>query len=300
VEPSLSEAFVAATGALLTVIAADGRILLANPAVQQFTGRSPDELLGRFFWQVWVLPEHVELAKDAIARAIATGTAHPQEADWLTGDGGRRRVAMHNDVLRDCSGRPYAVATLGIDVTDQRQREARLHERAETDRLTGIPHRGALFDSLRRHLDPVDGAGCTVLFCDLDRFKLVNDDHGHGVGDRLLSEVAARLAELVGPGEVVARFGGDEFVLLVPGDDPDRVSALAGRVVTALATPFEAVCGPLSIGVSVGAAVGHPGEPPDDLIARADRAMYGSKTHRRRRTAGDRADQRRGRPMPTP
>jgi diguanylate cyclase (GGDEF)-like protein/PAS domain S-box-containing protein len=289
VEPSLSEAFVAATGALLAVIAADGRILLANPAVQRFTGRSAEELLGRFFWEVWVLPEHVDLAKDAIARAIATGTAHPQEADWLTGDGGRRRVAMHNDVLRDCSGRPYAVATLGIDVTDQRQREARLHERAETDRLTGIPHRGALFDSLRRHLDPVDGAGCTVLFCDLDRFKLVNDDHGHGVGDRLLSEVAARLAELVGPGELVARFGGDEFVLLVPGDDPERVSALAGRVAAALATPFTAACGPLSIGVSVGAAVGRPGDPPDDLIARADRAMYGSKTHRRRRTAGDRA-----------
>ncbi|MGY1822493.1 GGDEF domain-containing protein [Geodermatophilus sp. SYSU D00079] len=291
-EPSLSEAFVAATGALLTVIAADGRILLANPAVQRFTGRSAEELLGRFFWEVWVLPEHVELARDAITRAIATGTAHPQEADWLTGDGGRRRVAMHNDVLRDCSGRPYAVATLGIDVTDQRQREARLHERAETDRLTGIPHRGALFDSLRRHLDPVDGAGCTVLFCDLDRFKLVNDDHGHGVGDRVLSEVAARLAQLVRPGELVARFGGDEFVLLVPGDDPERVGALAGHVVTALAAPFEATCGSLSIGVSVGAAVGRPGEPPDDLIARADRAMYGSKTHRRRRTAGDRAGQR--------
>jgi diguanylate cyclase (GGDEF)-like protein/PAS domain S-box-containing protein len=292
VESSLSEAFVAATGALLAVIAADGRILLANPAVQRFTGRSAEELLGRFFWEVWVLPEHVDLAKDAIARAIATGTAHPQEADWLTGDGDRRRVAMTNDVLVDCSGRPYAVATLGIDVTDQRQREARLHERAETDRLTGIPHRGALFDALRRHLDPVDGAGCTVLFCDLDRFKLVNDDHGHGVGDRLLSEVAARLAELAGPGELVARFGGDEFVLLVPGDDPERVSALAGRVAAALASPFEAACGSLSIGVSVGAAVGRPGEQPDDLIARADRAMYGSKTHRRRRTVGDRAGQR--------
>jgi diguanylate cyclase (GGDEF)-like protein/PAS domain S-box-containing protein len=292
VESSLSEAFIAATGALLAVIAADGRILLANPAVQRFTGRSSEELLGRFFHEVWVLPEHVELAKDAVARAIATGTAHPQEADWITGDGGRRRVAMHNDVLRDCSGRPYAVATLGIDVTDQRQREARLHQRAETDRLTGIPHRGALFDALRRHLDPVDGAGCAVLFCDLDRFKLVNDDHGHRVGDHLLSEVAARLCALARPGEVVARFGGDEFVLLVPGDDAGRVSTLPGLVTAALATPFDTPCGALSIGVSVGAAVGRPGETPDDLIARADRAMYGSKTHRRRRTAGDRGDQR--------
>ncbi|MGY1662541.1 GGDEF domain-containing protein [Geodermatophilus sp. SYSU D00705] len=291
-ECSLSEAFIAATGVLLTVVAADGRILLANPAVQRFTGRSPEQLLGRFFWDVWVLPEHVELAKDAVARSMASGVAPPQEAEWISGDGGRRRVAMYNDVLLDSDGRPFAIACVGVDVTDQRQREARLHERAETDRLTGIPHRGALFDSLRRHLDPVDGAGCTVLFCDLDRFKLVNDDHGHGVGDRLLSEVAARLAGLLCPGELVARFGGDEFVLLVPGDDPERVSTLAGHVATALATPFETACGSLSIGVSVGAAVGRPGDPPDDLIARADRAMYGSKTHRRRRTAGDRAAQR--------
>ncbi|MFW3171701.1 GGDEF domain-containing protein [Geodermatophilus sp. CPCC 206100] len=304
-QPSLAEEVVAATGALLAVIAADGRILLANPALQRFTGRSAGELLGRLFHEVWVLPEHVELAQDAIARSIATGTASPQEADWLTGDGGRRRVAMLNDVLRDCAGRPYAVVTLGIDVTDQRQREARLHERAETDRLTGIPHRGALFDTLRRHLDPVDGAGCAVLFCDLDRFKRVNDDHGHGVGDRLLSEVAARLSDLVRPGEVAARFGGDEFVLLVPGDDPDRVASLAGQVAAALAAPFDAACGPLSIGVSIGVAAGRPGETADELIGRADRAMYGSKTHRRRRTADDRDDggaaaQRPGRPMPAP
>ncbi|MGY1639344.1 diguanylate cyclase domain-containing protein [Geodermatophilus sp. SYSU D00742] len=296
---SLSDAFIAATGVLLAVVAADGRVLLANPAVQRFTGRPAEQLLGRLFWEVWIAPEHVELAKDAVARAIAGGTAHPQEADWITGDGGRRRVAMHNDVLVGHDGRPYAVACVGIDVTDQRQREARLHERAETDRLTGIPHRGALFDALRRHLDPVDGAGCAVLFCDLDRFKLVNDDHGHGVGDSLLSEVATRLGRLVRPGELVARFGGDEFVLLVPGDDAERVSALTGCVVAALAPPFDTTSGSLSIGVSIGAAVGRPGEAPDDLIARADRAMYGSKTHRRRRTAGDGADQRRGRPMPT-
>ncbi len=286
-EPSLAVEFVAATGALVCVVAADGRVLLANPAMQRFTGRSAEALVGRLFWQSWVAPEHAELAQDAVARAIATGQAHPQEADWLTGDGGRRRVAMHNDVLFDCGGRPYAVACVGIDVTDQRQREARLHQRAETDRLTGIPHRGALFDALRRYLDPATGPGCAVAFCDLDRFKVVNDELGHGTGDWLLSAVATRLAGLLGPGELVARFGGDEFVLLVPRPDADRVAALAARVTAAVAEPFASPCGLLGVGVSVGVAVGRPGELADELIARADRAMYGAKTHRRRRLSGE-------------
>ncbi|RBY76416.1 sensor domain-containing diguanylate cyclase [Geodermatophilus sp. TF02-6] len=281
----LSEAFVAATGVLLCVVAADGRILLANPALQQFTGRSADELLGRLFWEVWVVPEHRELARDAVHRAMATGRAWPQEGDWLTVDGGRRTISMHNDVLRDACGRPYAIACVGLDVTDRRRREARLHEQAATDRLTGIPHRGALFDALRQHLDPAEGAGCTMLFCDLDDFKTVNDVHGHAVGDRLLAAVAARLRDLLGPEEVVARFGGDEFVVLCPGHATDRVDALCGQVADAVSAPFDGPCGPLSVGVSVGVAFGHPGEAADDLIARADRAMYGAKTHHRRRRA---------------
>jgi cyclic di-GMP phosphodiesterase Gmr len=282
VEAGLPEAFVAATGALLCVVAADGRILLANPAMQRFTGRSAEDLLGRLFWDVYVVPEHAELARDAVERAIATGRAHPQEGDWLTGDGERRRVAMHNDVLLDCSGRPYAIACIGLDVTDQRQREARLSEQAATDRLTGIPHRGALFDALRGHLDPDAGSGCAVLFCDLDDFKAVNDVHGHATGDRLLSAVAARLRALLLPGEVVARFGGDEFVILCPRRDPERIATLTAQVADAVAAPVEGPCGPLSVGVSVGVALGCPGEAADDLLARADRAMYGAKTHRRR------------------
>jgi cyclic di-GMP phosphodiesterase Gmr len=282
VETGLPEALVAATGALLCVVAADGRILLANPALQRFTGRSAEDLRGRFFWDVYVVPEHVELARDAIERAIATGRAHPQEGDWLTWDGERRRVAMHNDVLLDCAGRPYAVACVGLDVTDQRQREARLSEQAATDRLTGIPHRGALFDALRGHLDPESGSGCAVLFCDLDEFKAVNDVHGHATGDRLLSAVAARLRALLLPGEVVARFGGDEFVILCPRRDPERIATLTTQVADAVAAPVEGPCGPLSVGVSVGVAQGCPGEAADDLLARADRAMYGAKIHQRR------------------
>jgi diguanylate cyclase (GGDEF)-like protein/PAS domain S-box-containing protein len=282
--------FVDASDTLVCIIDGSGRILLSNPALQRFTGRTAEELARERFWDVFVVPEHVALSQDAVARAMATGVAHPQEGDWLTGAGERRRVAMRNTVLVDDEGRPYAIGTVGLDVTDDRRREAQLHLRAQTDLLTGVANRGALFDALRARLE--DGPECALLFCDLDHFKSVNDEHGHAVGDALLAEVARRMAELAGPGDLVARFGGDEFVILCADCEGRDLQALAQRVGEAVRAPIPGPRGPLSVGVSVGVAVGRPGDTADDVIGCADRAMYGAKTHPHRaagrpRRAGD-------------
>jgi PAS domain S-box-containing protein len=219
--------FADASDTLLCIIDGDGRLLFSNPALQRFTGRTEEELAGQYFWDVFVVPEHIALSQDAVARAMATGIAHPQEGDWLTGAGERRRVAMRNTVLLDDGGRPYAIGCIGLDVTDDRRREEQLHQRAQTDLLTGIANRGALFDALRARLE--DGPGCALLFCDLDRFKAVNDEHGHAVGDALLTELARRMSDLAGPGDLVARFGGDEFVILCPAGGEADLQALAER-----------------------------------------------------------------------
>jgi diguanylate cyclase (GGDEF)-like protein/PAS domain S-box-containing protein len=278
--------FVEASDALLCIVDGDGRILLTNPALQRFTGRSAGEMFGLPFWDVYVVPEHAALSQDAVARAMVTGAAYPQEGDWLTGEGERRRVAMRNTVLRDDQGRPYAVGCVGIDVTDDRRREAQLHLRAQTDLLTGIPNRGALFDALRVRLE--DGPGCALLFCDLDQFKTVNDRHGHAVGDAVLAEVARRMADLAGPGDLVARFGGDEFVILCSGRSEEELADLAARLADVVGTPFPGPQGPLSVGVSIGIAVASSGDDADELIGRADRAMYGAKSHPHRQGSRDR------------
>ncbi len=277
----LLRAFVQSSDVLFCIVDGEGRFLLANPALQRFTGRCADDLEARAFWDVVVVPEHVALARDAVERAMATGVAHPQEGDWLTGDGERRRVSMRNTVLCDEEGRPYAIGCVAVDVTSDRQREAQLHVRAQTDLLTGLANRGALFEALNAHVE--NGPGCALLFCDLDQFKTVNDEHGHAVGDAVLTEVAGRLASHTGPQDLVARFGGDEFVIMCPRRPEDELRALAERVTECVRAPFPGPEGPLRVGVSVGVAVGRPGESADELISRADRAMYGVKTHRHRR-----------------
>jgi diguanylate cyclase (GGDEF)-like protein/PAS domain S-box-containing protein len=280
-DDDLLHAFVDATDALVCIIDGDGRILLANRALQRFVGRDAEELHGEKFCQAVAAPEYVVPAQDAVERAMASGVSYPQELDWVTGEGERRRVALRNTVLLDDDGLPYAIACIGLDVTDDRRREELLHQRAQTDLLTGLANRGALFDTLHRTLE--DGPGCALLFCDLDHFKVINDEHGHAVGDRILAEVAARLVALAGPGDLVARFGGDEFVILSPQPDEGVLAELVMRVAKEVAHPFPGPDGELSIGVSVGVAVGRPGESADDLIGRADRAMYGAKSHHRRR-----------------
>lgn len=273
--------FVEASDTLLCIVDGEGRILLTNPALQRFTGRTGEDMVGVPFWDVYVVPEHATLSQDAVARAMATGSAYPQEGDWLTGTGERRRVTTRNTVLRDDQGRPYAVGCVGLDVTDDRRREAQLRLRAQTDLLTGIANRGALFDALRVRL--ADSVDCALLFCDLDQFKVVNDRHGHAVGDALLAETARRMVEFAGPGDLVARFGGDEFVILCQARSQEELAALAERVDDAVRRPWTGPQGPLRIGLSIGIAVSRPGDDADELVGRADRAMYGAKSHPHRR-----------------
>ena len=280
---ALAHALVGATEALICVVDGAGRILLANPALERFTGRPAADLVDRPLWDVLVVPEDVQPAREAIADSLAGGQLLPGEVDWLAAGGVRRRVALQNSVLTDAAGTDYATAFVGIDVTEQREREALSTLQASTDPLTGVGNRRVVFEALQEHLDPATGTGCGLLFFDVDHFKAVNDQHGHAAGDQLLVELAGRLKAVSGPDDVVARLGGDEFVLLSPGTDAAGLEALARRVGREMRVPVCTAAGELAIVVSVGSSTGRAGDDPDELMARADRDMYGAKTRRRRR-----------------
>ena len=158
----------------------------------------------------------------------------------------------------------------------QRNRaETALRYEASHDPLTDLPNRrefvARVGEELSIHHD------CVIAFCDLDGFKAVNDRLGHDAGDRLLVEVARRLRACVRDGDVVSRFGGDEFLILSRGAALEQVDAICERIVEALSRPIMLREEVVTIGASMGIAVAFGGDDPDDLIKRADRAMYSAK-----------------------
>lgn len=160
-----------------------------------------------------------------------------------------------------------------------RQRlEADIEQRSRHDPLTGLANRVELERHLQRTLDR---SGATVLFCDLDGYKSVNDRYGHLVGDRVLTAVAGRLNATMRAADLLARVGGDEFVAVCPELSPAGREALVRRLEATLASPIHVDAVVVTIGVSIGTASGPPGSDAAELIAAADVAMYATKASRR-------------------
>lgn len=279
---------VGSTTALVCVVDLEGAVLMANPALLELTGYSRHELVGRSIFETLVIPEDQVPARAGLHRAATGATSGPVEADWLDRHGGRHRIHMHSSVLREPDGQVWAAAYVGTDVTEQRLQQAELRERAETDGLTGLRNRAAMLTALQTALAPDSTRGLDpvgLLFCDLDGFKRVNDRHGHLVGDALLVEVGRRLLALTRPPQVVSRLGGDEFLILTPAATPTSLARLSRAIEHDMRRPFVTRHGEITIGVSVGSALGQVGDDPAQLIEQADRHMYGVKTTAR---AGDR------------
>jgi diguanylate cyclase (GGDEF)-like protein/PAS domain S-box-containing protein len=173
------------------------------------------------------------------------------------------------------------------DALERQSTEDAIQHRALHDPLTGLPNRVLFLDRLEHALARLArqrAARAAVLFVDLDNFKLVNDSLGHQVGDELLAAVAARLRQAIRPSDTVARFGGDEFGLLLEEVSNERGAiAMAQRLATVLARPFELEASEHFVTASVGIALAEGGEQAADLIRDADAAMYRAKERGRAR-----------------
>lgn len=227
--------------------------------------------------------------RDLIARAMKDRDADPDEAfDAFQAALATQGSAQIEHVLAD--GRILAIAysatpsggTVAVyaDVTERRRAEARLEFLARHDALTCLPNRTQFAEAVEQAFssNDVSGAAIAVLCLDLDRFKAVNDTLGHPAGDALLCEVAGRLGETVGARGLVARFGGDEFAVLLKRTSRAAASALAERILAALSAPYVLDGQQAVIGASVGIAIGpHDGADPETLIKHADLALYRGK-----------------------
>lgn len=222
-------------------------------------------------------------AADRLARQLGGEPRPFRDLVVPMGGGGARPRwwSLSAKPLLDVNGRVTGWRGVGVDVSAARAHEQALHRLVGIDALTGLANRHAFHERLRAHLgDGAGGAPALALFAlDLDRFKAVNDAHGHAVGDRLLQEVGRRLQPLCAAHECLARLGGDEYALVAPGGaGPHELAARGQRLLQALRAPFEIDHLRLEVRASLGiAAAPLHARTPEELQRAADIALYAAK-----------------------
>ncbi|WP_157622475.1 EAL domain-containing protein [Nostocoides sp. Soil756] len=260
---------------LVVVVEPDGTASFVTPSAAAMLGRDPEAHTGR--------PLGHLLGEGAVEvlRMVGVGRHGDQAVRVrLVHQDGRELVAEGTVTnLLDEPAVAAWVLTLR-DVTDQHSLAEELAHQAFHDSLTGLANRALFSDRLEHALRRRGSGTAAVLFWDLDDFKLVNDTHGHSVGDRLLVVVADRLRGAVRPSDTVARLGGDEFAVLMEDVDQDWAVTVAERVLVALAEPVE-IDGTLwTVRASVGVTTSSTGEPSgEEMLRDADIAMYWAKEH---------------------
>jgi diguanylate cyclase (GGDEF)-like protein/PAS domain S-box-containing protein len=264
---------------LVSVTDTHGHVLYMNEACLDFFDVSPEQLPS--FEYVDHIPQwaaHVYLAE--------TLPALDETSAWR-GELAFRRGGLEVPVSvlfvahRSDDGEIEFISSVSRDISERKAFESRLEHEATHDPLTGLPNRTLLLDRLTVALARADrhGTAVAVLFLDLDRFKVVNDSLGHGVGDRLLVAAADRLATTLRPGDTVARFGGDEFVILCEDlEGKGDADLIAERVAATIAEPFQFEDTEVFVTCSTGISYAeHADVAPESMVRDADAAMYEAK-----------------------
>lgn len=249
-------------------IDADDVILDWNRAAEVMFGWLRKETLARTITQL-IFPAGLPSSNN---RAAITSTARRQDGTELPVE-----VRIKTLIIDGRERRSLFIH----DITERQQLERLRDQQAREDVLTQLPNRRALDERLpeamartRRTQQPL-----AVLFMDLDGFKAINDTHGHAMGDELLRVIAKRLATTVRETDYIARWAGDEFVLLLEGSEPTTIEPLANKLVQVVQEPLAAGNAALHVSVSIGVAVYLPAsaETANELLKRADVAMYEAK-----------------------
>jgi diguanylate cyclase (GGDEF)-like protein/PAS domain S-box-containing protein len=256
----------------------DGTVRRVNQAVCDLLGR-PEDLLVDRRWTEYTHPDEVPLWQVLATRVAAGHHTYADERRYLRPDGSVVWASTHVSVVRDASGAPQYYFTQLQDITEHQRMEHELAHQALHDSLTGLPNRLLLADRLvhglagsRRRRSQLG-----VMFLDLDNFKGVNDWLGHTWGDDLLLQAAGRMVGAIRPGDTVARFGSDEFVIVCDDITAVEVEEIAKRVLAALGQPCLIDGQEMNVTAGLGIAVSDEHATPESLLRDADIAMYRAK-----------------------
>ena len=257
--------------------------LYTSPQIEQMLGYTPEEWQTEKLWPQRLHPDDRERILAADKRfETGGGELFSEEYRLLAKDGSVVWVREEAVLLTDEAGEPLYWQGVFYDLTERKALEERLQHRAFHDYLTDLPNRQLFVDRLGRALDRTGRKKVrkvAVLFTDLDEFKVINDSLGHEAGDSLLTLVAERLERCLRPEDTLARFGGDEFVVLIEDiDGPEVAVRVAERITAELERPFLLEGRELFASSSIGIGLGDSSEKtPEDLLRDADTAMYRAK-----------------------
>ena len=267
---------------LITVLGADGRIVYQSPSSLAVLGFDPDELTGTRFEALLAPGDSTRLIQilgDGSAREA--GQTEVLQAALRHHDGTVLQFEIqYTNLLED--EHVNGIVLNARDISERAQFEEQLSHQAFHDPVTGLANR-ALFGERVRHASARalrDGGGVGVVFLDLDDFKTVNDSLGHAAGDEVLTEFAKRLESVIRASDTAARFGGDEFAMLLESvRNADEAVETVDRVLEAMSVPLRVGHKELVLRASMGISLAEPGTvvEPEELIRNADAAMYNAK-----------------------
>ena len=286
-------------GDFIAVLDPDGRRIYNSPSYMQFFGSKRDLRGTDSFAEIH--PDDRERVRNAFNETVKTGRGRQLEYRMVINDGSVRVMESRGNVIRDKNGKVTRVVVVSHDITERKHMENQVRQMAFHDALTQLPNRRLLSDRLNQTMAASARSGYygALMFLDLDNFKPLNDTHGHDVGDLLLIEVAERLKGCVREMDTVARFGGDEFVVMISelslGKDEslDEAGIIAEKIRRRLAEPYrltvkrrgradEVVEHQCTATIGVVLFVDHEARP-DKILKWADAAMYRAKESGRNR-----------------
>ncbi len=280
-------------GDFIAVLDLEGRRLYNSPSYRQFFGDGRDLRGSDSF--VEIHPEDKDRVKRIFRETVRTGVGHQIEYRFVKPDGSIRNMESRGDVIRDGTGRVVRVVVVSRDITERKLMEEQVRHLAFYDSLTKLPNRRLLGDRLNLAMAASKRTACygALMFLDLDNFKPLNDEHGHAVGDLLLMETAVRVKSCIREMDTVARFGGDEFVVMLSSLSPDKgesialAEAIAGKIRSRLSEPYLMTIkhdrqpdvlvehqSTASIGVAL--FLDHEASA-EEILTLADKAMYQAK-----------------------
>ncbi len=268
------------TADIVIVTDIDGIIEYVNPSFERVTGYRFEEVVGRKP-SILSSGKHKPEFYQHLWETILSGESYTNIMINRRKDGSLYYEEKTITPIRDQRGRITHFVSTAKDISERMQVQERLQHMAHHDALTDLPNRNLFLDRLQQALIRARHHKrlVAVMFMDLDRFKNINDTLGHNTGDQLLLQLSERLKHSVRDGDTIARFGGDEFAILLDDvDNENSISAVAQKLLQTLTESFHINNHELFVTASIGIAIfPHDGEDPDTLLRNADVAMYRAK-----------------------